>query len=111
MVSVSWPAEMDWPDGSVSPGSRRSLLVAEHGGDRAERHARAHRPGGNFVTVMTGPPVPTSGVYYLSASLTLEIGAGDVAGCAFAPGVTGAPWTPVPFERIERVPRVFDYMF
>jgi hypothetical protein len=50
---------MDWPDGSVSPGSRRSLLVAEHGGDRAERHARAHRP----------------------------------------------------FERIERVPRVFDYMF
>jgi len=33
---------------------------------------------------MTGAPVPTSGVYYLSASLTLEIGAGDVAGCAFA---------------------------
>lgn len=41
--------------------------------------------GSNFVTVMTGPTVPTSGVYYLSASLTLEIGAGDVAGCAFAP--------------------------
>jgi hypothetical protein len=35
------------------------------------------------ITVLTGPPVPTSGTYYLTASLTLEIASGDFIGCGF----------------------------
>jgi hypothetical protein len=41
----------------------------------------------NEVTVMTAPPVPVNGTYYLSASLTLEIGSGDEVGCAFAQAI------------------------
>jgi hypothetical protein len=37
------------------------------------------------ITVMTGPPVTTSGVYYLTASLTIEIAQGDFVGCSLAP--------------------------
>jgi len=33
------------------------------------------------------------------------------SGVALASDAAEAPWAPVPFERIERVPRVFDYMF
>lgn len=37
------------------------------------------------ITVMTGPAVPTSGVYYLTGSLTIEVAQGDFVGCSFSP--------------------------
>ena len=40
---------------------------------------------GNDVTVLTGLPAPVRGVYYLSASLSIESIEGDRVGCFFAP--------------------------
>jgi hypothetical protein len=40
------------------------------------------------ITVMTGPAVPTSGVYYLTGSLTIEVAQGDFVGCSFSPGAS-----------------------
>jgi hypothetical protein len=37
------------------------------------------------ITVMTGPAVPTSGVYYVSGSLTIEVAQSDFVGCSFSP--------------------------
>lgn len=37
------------------------------------------------ITVMTGPAAPTSGVYYLTGSLTIEVAQGDFVGCSFSP--------------------------
>jgi hypothetical protein len=38
------------------------------------------------ATVITSPGVPTAGIYYLTASLTIEVGSGDIVACQFAPG-------------------------
>jgi hypothetical protein len=40
---------------------------------------------GNDVTVLTGLPAPVSGVYYLSASLSIRAAEGDQISCFFAP--------------------------
>jgi hypothetical protein len=37
------------------------------------------------ITVMTGPAVSASGVYYLTGSLTIEVAQGDFVGCSFSP--------------------------
>jgi hypothetical protein len=34
---------------------------------------------------MVSPAVPAAGVYYLTASLTIEVDTGDTVGCEFAP--------------------------
>ena len=38
------------------------------------------------VTVLTGPAVPTTGVYYLTASITVNVAGGDIVACAAVPG-------------------------
>jgi hypothetical protein len=35
---------------------------------------------------MTSPAVAATGIYYLTASLTIEVNTGDTVGCQFAPG-------------------------
>ncbi|HEV8221371.1 MAG TPA: hypothetical protein VGQ05_13975 [Streptosporangiaceae bacterium] len=40
---------------------------------------------GHEVTVLTGLPAPVSGVYYLTASLSIRSFEGDEVGCLFAP--------------------------
>jgi hypothetical protein len=39
----------------------------------------------NPVTVMTGPAAPATGVYFLNASLTLDVSAEDIVACNFLP--------------------------
>jgi hypothetical protein len=51
-----------------------------------EQHVLVDGGPSDPITVMTGPAVPTSGVYYLTASLTIEVAQGDFVGCSFSPG-------------------------
>jgi hypothetical protein len=51
-----------------------------------EQHVLVDGGPGDPITVMTGPAVPASGVYYLTASLTIEVAQGDFVGCSFSPG-------------------------
>jgi hypothetical protein len=51
---------------------------------RSGTHVLIDQGENTDITIMTGAAVPVSGVYYLSASLTLELGAGDIVGCSFA---------------------------
>ena len=59
------------------------------------------------ITVMTGPAVPASGVYYLSGSLTIEVAQGDFVGCSFSPQASEptneeiGPATAVMFESMS----------
>jgi len=39
----------------------------------------------NPVPVLTSVPVPADGIYYLSASMTIQVGKGDTVTCQFAP--------------------------
>ena len=39
----------------------------------------------NPVTVLTAPAVPSSGVYYITASVTIAFASGDVVACAPVP--------------------------
>jgi hypothetical protein len=41
--------------------------------------------GSTPVVVLTAPAVPSSGVYYITASLTVEVAAGDLVACAALP--------------------------
>jgi hypothetical protein len=51
-------------------------------------NTHVHRNGGQNdpITVMTSPAVPTTGIYYLTASLTIEVNTRDIVACQFAPG-------------------------
>jgi hypothetical protein len=40
------------------------------------------------VTVLTAGPVPTSGVYYITASITVNVAGGDLVACAASPDQT-----------------------
>ena len=40
------------------------------------------------VTVLTAPAVPTTGVYYITASITVNVTGGDIVACAAIPGQT-----------------------
>jgi hypothetical protein len=40
------------------------------------------------VTVLTAPPVPTSGVYYITASITVNVAGADLVACAAVPDQT-----------------------
>jgi hypothetical protein len=51
-----------------------------------EQHVLVDGGPSDPITVMTDPAVPTSGVYYLTASLTIEVAQGDFVGCSFSPG-------------------------
>jgi hypothetical protein len=53
-----------------------------------EQHVLIDGGPNDSITVMTGPAVPTSGVYYLTASLTIEVAQGDFVGCSFSPAST-----------------------
>ncbi len=53
-----------------------------------EKHVLVDGGPNDPITVMTGPAVPASGVYYLTASLTIEVAQGDFVGCSFSPGST-----------------------
>jgi hypothetical protein len=46
-------------------------------------HVPINGGSGDAITVMRGPAVTTSGVYYLNASLTIELGPGDIVACEF----------------------------
>ena len=37
------------------------------------------------VVVLTAPTVPTSGIYYITASVTFNVVAGDLVACAAIP--------------------------
>jgi hypothetical protein len=39
----------------------------------------------NPVTVLTAPAVPTSGIYYITASVTIQVDSGDIVACAAIP--------------------------
>ena len=41
--------------------------------------------GSTAVTVLTAPAVPTSGIYYITASVTLQVADGDTVACATGP--------------------------
>jgi hypothetical protein len=59
------------------------------------------------ITVMTGPAVPDSGVYYVTGSLTIEVAQGDFVGCSFSPQASEptneeiGPATAVAFESMS----------
>lgn len=59
------------------------------------------------ITVMTGPAVSASGVYYVSGSLTIEVAQGDFVGCSFSPQASEptneeiGPATAVAFESMS----------
>jgi hypothetical protein len=38
------------------------------------------------VVVLTAPAVPTTGVYYITASITAQVAGGDIVACAAIPG-------------------------
>lgn len=46
-------------------------------------------PAHTFTTVLQTPPVPTTGVYYLSGSLTVNLANGDTVSCMSAPNGNG----------------------
>jgi hypothetical protein len=51
-----------------------------------EQHVLIDGGPSDPITVMTGPAVATTGVYYLTASLTIEVAEGDFVGCSLSPG-------------------------
>lgn len=71
------------------------------------QQARRNRGGANDpITVKTGPAVPTSGVYYLNASLTITIAQGDVAMCGLSPfsgEPTGGTIGPAPAGELVQI--------
>jgi hypothetical protein len=69
------------PQGQQGPAGLSTGVSAGN-----ERHVPIDGGPSDPITVMTGPAVPTSGVYYLSASLTIEVAQGDFVGCSFSPG-------------------------
>jgi hypothetical protein len=50
-----------------------------------EQHVLIDGGPSDSITVMTSPAVPVTGVYYLTASLTIEVAQGDFVGCSFSP--------------------------
>jgi hypothetical protein len=51
-----------------------------------ETHIPVDGGPGDPIIIMTAPAVSTSGVYYLSATITFQIADGDYVGCQFTPG-------------------------
>ncbi len=72
------------PQGAQGPQGLAGVSTGVSAGN--ERHVLVDGGPNDPITVMTGPAVPTSGVYYLTASLTIEIAEGDFVGCSFSPG-------------------------
>jgi hypothetical protein len=70
--------------GSQGPQGPAGLSTGVSAGN--EKHVLVDGGPNDPITVMTGPAVPASGVYYLAASLTIEVAQGDFVGCSFSPG-------------------------
>ena len=75
------PQGSQGPQGPQGPAGLSTGVSAGN-----EKHVLVDGGPGDSITVMTAPAVPTSGVYYLSASLTIEVAQGDFVGCSFSPG-------------------------
>jgi hypothetical protein len=69
------------PQGTPGPAG---LSIGVSAGN--ELHVLVDGGPNDPITVMTGPAVSVSGVYYLTASLTIEVAQGDFVGCSFSPG-------------------------
>jgi hypothetical protein len=72
------------PQGLQGPQGPAGVSTGVSAGN--EKHVLIDGGPNDSITVMTGPAVPTSGVYYLTASLTIEVAQGDFVGCSFSPG-------------------------
>lgn len=72
------------PTGNTGTQGPAGLSTGVSAGN--EQHVLVDGGPNDPITVMTAPAVPTSGVYYLNASLTIEVAQGDYVGCTFSPG-------------------------
>lgn len=75
------PQGAQGPQGTQGPAGLSTGVSAGN-----ERHVLVDGGPNDPITVMTGPAVPVSGVYYLTASLTIELAQSDFIGCSFSPG-------------------------
>jgi hypothetical protein len=82
--NTAGPRGKQGPAGPQGPQGPAGLSTGVSAGN--EQHVLIDGGPSDPITVMTGPAVPASGVYYLTASLTIEVAQGDFVGCSFSPG-------------------------
>jgi hypothetical protein len=73
------------PQGQTGPQGPAGLGTGVTTGSSTASSVPIDGGPGDQITVMTAPAVPTSGIYYVTASVTVEVASGDFVACAPVP--------------------------